>query len=102
VACDSADSARRSIGMAISGTRFSSATVATEIYGDDSKKAIYPLGGFQKVTNDTAWVTRTGTWVSSNVPASSRKLHVGLHLRQAAGIADFDDVKVTVVEEKAK
>jgi serine/threonine protein kinase len=83
------------------GSRFSSASVTAELYGE-SPKATYLFGGFQKVTHDTDWVIRTGTWERTNVPASARKLHVGLHLRLAAGIADFDDVKATVVEASSK
>jgi serine/threonine protein kinase len=62
----------------------------------DGKKSVMRTQSAGILTHDTDWLTKT-TW--DIVPNGARYLRIDLTLYQASGIADFDDVKVTVLEQ---
>ncbi len=90
------------------GSPRSGVWVSAEIYGDINdtqngkpRLVVYPPGGFPIVRKDSEWTLRTGKWsCPKNIPPSARNLHVGFQFQHASGIAELDDIKVTIVIEE--
>jgi hypothetical protein len=54
------------------------------------------VGGVACLNQDSDWTIRTAV---EDIPKSAKFVRIWLSMDQATGIADFDDVKISVVEE---
>src|SRR5262249_12423791 len=80
---------------------YGGARIAFDFYQmiNQQHRGIFWAQAGETVKQDTDWVLESGTVQRSAVPSNDSVIPIGLYLDKAVGAADFDDIKVSVVEE---